>query len=96
MGEFERRARVVIEPADQPVVDLKLDTNRLQDRLHRLKMLAAPFIQKLADARQFLDDRLILSHLTVKHAQRIGHRAAAGSRHTSSLRPAPAPDVKLR
>src|SRR5208337_1327117 len=72
MRELERRARVVIEAADQAVVYLKLDTDRLQDFLHRLEVRAAAFVQKLADARQLLDDRLVLGDFAIEYAQRVG------------------------
>ena len=38
-------------------------------------MLAGIFAEKLSDAGQHFDDRLILCHLAVKHAQRIGYGA---------------------
>ena len=39
-------------------------------------MFAAGFVEKLADARQRLDDRLILGNFAIEYAQRIGDGAA--------------------
>ncbi len=39
-------------------------------------MLAATFIQERADARQLVDDRLVLGDFAIKHPQRIGDRAS--------------------
>ena len=50
-------------------------------------MLAATLVQKLADARQLFDDRLVLGNLAIKHAQRIGDGAAlAVLAHTGNHR----------
>src|SRR5580704_5125326 len=47
-------------------------------------MPAARFIEKLADARQFVDDGLVGRNFAVEHAQRIRHGAAlAISAHLS-------------
>ena len=47
VGEFKCRARVVVEPAHQAIVQRKRHADRFQDLLHLLEMLAATFIQKL-------------------------------------------------
>src|SRR5580700_2943438 len=39
-------------------------------------MFPAAFVEKLADARQRVDDGLILRDLAIEHAQRIGYGAA--------------------
>ena len=41
-----------------------------------MEVLAARFVQKFADARELLDDRLIFGNFAVEDAQRIGHCAA--------------------
>src|SRR5207302_6761039 len=41
---------------------------------HRFEVFAGVFAEKLSDAWQSFDDRLILWHLTVEHAQGIRHR----------------------
>ena len=76
MREFEGGARVVVEPAHQAVVQSEGHTHHLQDGLHLPEVFAASFIEKLADARQAVNDRLIARHLAIKHAQRIGHGPA--------------------
>ena len=76
MRKFERSARVVIEPAHQTVVQRKWDPYLGKNFLHRFEMLSAFLVEKLADARQRLDDRLILGHFAIEDAQRIGDRTA--------------------
>ena len=76
VSKLECRARVIVEAAHQAIVEREGNADGVQNRLHLLEMLAATLIQKLADARQLLDDRLVFGNFAVKHAQRIGHRAA--------------------
>src|ERR1700680_203162 len=76
MGELKRGSTVIIQTAYQAIVELKLDSNRLQDLLHLREMLAARLIQELADPWQFFDDGLIRRHFAIEHSQRIGNGAA--------------------
>src|ERR1700755_2263029 len=75
MREFEGGPCVIVESANQPVVERKRNSYLSQDRLHCLKVHAASFIQKLADARQLVDNWLVLTHLTIEHTQRICYSA---------------------
>src|SRR5579863_8151132 len=59
---------------------MKIDTYSFQDVLHLLKMLATRLVEKLADARQFVDDGLVGRNFAVKHAQRIRNGAALAIR----------------
>jgi hypothetical protein len=54
-------------------------------------MCAAGFVEKLADARQGLDDGLILRDFAIEDAQGIGDGAALAIGRTSFQRPAPKP-----
>src|ERR1700690_3098728 len=76
MGEFKRRPRVVVESADESIVKRERYADRSQDLLHLLEVLAATLVEKLADTRQLLDDRLVLGNFAIKHPQRIGDSAA--------------------
>src|ERR1700676_2266468 len=80
MREFKRGPCVVIEPTHEPIIQRKRHSYLGQDLLHRLKVHAAPFVQKLADAGQRFDNWLILRHFAVKYAQRIRHRSALAIR----------------
>lgn len=44
--------------------------------MHCFKMFPAAFVEKLADPRECVDDRLILGDLAIEYAQRIGYGAA--------------------
>src|ERR1039458_3755020 len=46
--------------------------HRIQHRSNRGEMFAAGLVEILADLGQLLDDGLVLRHLAVEHAQRIG------------------------
>ena len=76
MGELEGGARVVVEAADQAVIEYEMDSDRLQDLLHLLEVRAAAFVEKLADARKRFDDGLIFGDFAVEDAQRVGDGAA--------------------
>ena len=76
MCEFECGACVVIQTANQPVVQRERHAHRLHDCLYFLEVLTARLVEKLADTGKFLDDRLILRNLAVEDAQRVGHGAA--------------------
>ena len=76
MCELESRAGIVVEAAHEPVIQREWHANRFQDFLDLLEMLPARLIEKLADARQVFNDRLIFRNFAIKHAQRISHRAA--------------------
>src|SRR5215831_17364606 len=73
MSELKRGARVVVEAADEPVIQRKRHADFRQNLLHRRKVLTRVVSEKLRDARQVFNDRLILGYLAVKHAQRIRH-----------------------
>ncbi len=47
MGELKGGAGVVVEAADQAVVDVKLDADCFQNFLHLLEMLAARFVERI-------------------------------------------------
>src|SRR5260221_13514708 len=55
---------------------MKLDSNSSQNFFPLGEMLAAGFVQILADARESLDDGLVFGNFAVEHAQRIGHGPA--------------------
>ena len=44
--------------------------------MHFFEVRAAAFVEKLADARQGFDDRLVLGNFAVEDAQRVGDGAA--------------------
>src|SRR5437762_8538009 len=73
VSEFECSPGVIVQAADKTIVQREGHLHCLKDFLHFLKMLAATFVEKLTDARQFVDDGLVLGNLAIKHAQRIGH-----------------------
>src|SRR5215475_5796983 len=75
VSELECRARVVVESAHKAVVQRERYADRLQDLLHLLEVLATRLVQKFADARQLLDNRLVFRNFAVEHAQGIGDRA---------------------
>src|SRR6478735_927166 len=80
MRKLKGRARVVVHAAHQAVVDGKRDFRGCKKFLHLGKVRAATFIQVVGHTRQLLDDRLVLRHFAVEHAQRIGDRAALAVR----------------
>src|SRR6202165_3740649 len=74
MCELERRPRVIVESAHQPVVYMKLDTYGAQNFLQRFEVFAGILAEELGNAGQSFDDRLSPRHLAFKYAQRILHR----------------------
>ena len=74
VSEFECSSGVIVQAADKTIVQREGHLHCLKDFLHFLKMLAATFVEKLTDARQLVDDGLVLGNLAIKHAQRIGDR----------------------
>ena len=75
-GDLKRRARVVVEPADQTRSDLVGNPALLELRKHAVEVLPALGTQMVEDARELGDDGLVGFHLAVKHAQRVRLRAA--------------------
>src|SRR5579871_6832326 len=71
MRKLKRSAAVIIQTADQAVVQLKLDSYGFQYLLHLLEMPAARLVKKLADARQGFNNGLIGGNFAIKRAQRI-------------------------
>ena len=69
---LERGARVVVEAAHQPVAQPIGDAQQLQLAPHLREVVAALGAEVVGDLRQRLDDRLVLGHLAVEHAQRVG------------------------
>src|SRR4029077_4217140 len=87
MRELESGARVIVEATHQTVVQGKSHADRIQDFLYLLEMLAARFVEKLADARQLLNNGLVLRNFAVEHTQRICDRASLAIRvHLSYYR----------
>ncbi len=75
--ELERGARVVVEPAHQPRVDLVRDPEPVESVLHRLEVRARVLAQAFGDLRRVLDDVLPVGVLRVEHPQRVGGHALA-------------------
>src|SRR5262249_32620943 len=74
--ELECGAGVVIETAHQAVVEGEGNSDRFQNSLHLVEVLAAGLVEKLSDAWQRCNDRLVFGNFAVEHAQRIGDGAA--------------------
>src|SRR5690606_14123312 len=74
---LEDRARVVIEPAHEPRVDLVLDPGVLEQPPQPLEVLARPLVEVLGDDRRVPDEFLHLGVLAVEDAQRIALEPAA-------------------
>ena len=73
---LERGAHVVVEPAHQAVAQAVGDAQQVQLAPHLGEVVAALRAEVVGDPRQGLDDRLVLGHLAVEHAQRVRLRAA--------------------
>ena len=74
MREFEGRPCVVIESAHQPRIQLVGDASGIERRSHGCKMVLRLLVKRIGDLGQRIDDRLILMHLAVQHAQGIRDR----------------------
>src|SRR4029077_1451154 len=59
-----------------PIVDYERKPRCFENCLDVSEVLAVCFVEKAADARQCLDDRLILGNVAIEDAQRIGHGTA--------------------
>ena len=81
--DLERRARVVVEAAHEPVRHAVRDPVDAQVLLDRREVRPARLAQVVDRVRQAVDDRLILRHLAVEDPQRVRRRPAAGSRRTA-------------
>ena len=76
MRELERGARVVVQPAHQAVIARVGHAGRIERRRHLREMRFRILIERIDNFGQRVNDRLVLGHLAVQHAQRIGDRAA--------------------
>ena len=76
MRELEGRAGVIVEAADQAVVQRERHAHGGEDGLYFREMLAAGLVEEFRDARQLFNDGLVGRHFAVEHAQRIGNGAA--------------------
>ena len=82
---LERRARVVVEAAHQPVRDPPRNApTSSRCALHAGEVRRARLAQVVHRVRQPIDDRLVGRHLAVVDPQRIGLSRAAGSPGTAS------------
>ncbi len=79
---LERRARVVVESAHQPRVELVRDPGRVQALANRGEVLGARLAQVIGDRRRGQHEVLVAVDLAVEDAQRV--RLADGSRQSSS------------
>ena len=75
VSELKRSSTVIIQAADQAVVELKLNPDCSQYLLHLLEMPAARLVEKLADARQRFDNRLICGNFAIEDPKWIGDGA---------------------
>src|SRR5271168_2675067 len=73
MGKFKRGTCVVIQPADEPMIDLEWDLSFFQKCLDVFKVVPAILAQVAADKRQRSDNRLVLRHFAIEYAQWIRH-----------------------
>src|SRR4029077_6784400 len=76
MREFKGRARVVIEAANQAMIPMIRNTACIKRRAYCRKVRRRCFVERICDAGESVDDRLILRHLAIEHAQRIRLRAS--------------------
>ena len=76
MGKFEGCLLVVVEPANETIVELEGDLDCFQQLLYSDESASAHLVQELRDAWELFDDRLILWNFAVEYAERIGYSAA--------------------
>jgi len=80
MGELEGGARVVVQPAHQPMVERVRNAGGVEGRSNRGEVNLRVLVEEVGDYRQRVDDRLVGRNLAVQHAQRIGDGAALAVR----------------
>ena len=88
MHHFKRRSHVIVEAAHQAGAHFIGNPCDLQIPLNGFEMRAAIVTQMIDNGRQLLDNRLVLRHFAVEHAQRVGLARRWQSPHIAAATPA--------
>src|SRR5207248_4383851 len=75
--ELERRARVVVEAADEPGSQLVMDAELVEAALDLLEVLTGPVAQVLRELRRPFDEVLPVLPLGVEDPERVRQHALA-------------------
>ena len=85
--ELEGGAGVVVEAANQAVIERVGNAGRVEGRGDLGEVGARVFVERVGDHGQCGDDGLVLGNFAVEHAQGVGDGAALAVLRTSSARP---------